>query len=54
MTRREEIRERIEKLEYREFLINMTDHWTNSDREILAEVRKEIREAKEELKALKD
>ena len=50
MTRREEIRERIEKLEYREFLINMTDHWTNRDRETTAEVRKDI----DELKALED
>lgn len=44
-----EIKARIEQLETQVFYINMTDHWTNADRELLRKVEKELRELKEKL-----
>lgn len=39
---REELLKKLEELETREFLINMIDRWTARDRELLAEVEREI------------
>ena len=44
-----EMKKRIEQLENQAFLIYMTDHWTNEDRELLHKVEKEIKELKEKL-----
>ena len=44
-----EIKTRIEQLETQAFYINMTDHWTNADRELLRKVEKELKELKEKL-----
>ena len=44
-----EIKTRIEELETQAFYINMVDHWTNEDRELLRKVKTEIRELKEKL-----
>ena len=44
-----EIKTRIEQLENQAFLIYMTDHWTNEDRELLRKVEKELKELKEKL-----
>ncbi len=47
---REEMNKRLEQLETRAFYINMVDHWTREDRDMLAQVEKEIKEIKEMLK----
>ena len=39
---REELLKKLKELENREFLINMVDRWTARDRELLAEVEREI------------
>lgn len=39
---REELLKKLKELEEREFLINMVDRWTARDRELLAEVEREI------------
>ena len=44
-----EIKARIEQLETQAFYINMVDHWTNEDRELLRKVEKELKELKEKL-----
>ena len=45
-----EIRNKINELEERRFLIYMTERWTNSDREMLREVESELKAYKAELK----
>ena len=44
-----EIMKKIDELETQAFFINMTDHFTNSDWNLLHEVEKEIKELKEKL-----
>lgn len=44
-----EMTKRIEQLENQAFMIYMTDHWTNEDRNLLHEVEKEIEELKKKL-----
>ena len=43
---RQELMKKLENLKEREFLINMVDRWTNEDRKMLDEVKKEILEVK--------
>ena len=45
-----EIREKINELEARKFIIYMVERWTNSDREMLREVETELKAYKAELK----
>lgn len=47
---RTEIEARIDTLETRAFYINMVDHWTREDRELLHKVEQEIKELKALLK----
>lgn len=44
-----EIKARIEQLETQAFFINMVDHWTNEDRELLRKVEKELATLKAQL-----
>lgn len=44
-----EITKRIEELKTQAFFINMTDHFTNDDWNLLREVENEIKELKEKL-----
>lgn len=44
-----EIREKIDALQQRRFLIYMTERWTNEDRQMLREVEQEIQEWMAEL-----
>ena len=44
-----EITKRIEELKTQAFFINMTDHLTNDDWNLLREVENEIKELKEKL-----
>ena len=46
---RKEIKERIEKLENRQFMLNMVDRWTNEDRRLAWEIENEIRNLKAQL-----
>ena len=48
--KKEELKNRLEQLEHREFLIYMSDHWTQEDKKMLNEIRQEIREIKEKEK----
>ena len=41
-----EMTKRIEQLENQKFMIHMTSHWTNEDRQILKEVERELTELK--------
>ena len=45
----QEIKERIEQLQNRLFMINMIDRWTNEDRRRMEETEDEIRELKMQL-----
>lgn len=49
---RTEIEERIAKLEREDFLINMADFLTVSERNRLIEISREVKELREELKKL--
>ena len=50
MTRtREEITERIERLETNAFYLNMKDRWTRQDYKTMDEYNREIRQLKKEL-----
>lgn len=44
-----EMTKRIEQLENQKFLIHMTDHWTNEDRELLRKVERELEELQKKL-----
>ena len=46
---REEIKKEIERLEEREFMINMVDRWTYEDRKALNIIAKRLKELKEML-----
>lgn len=46
---REEIKKEIERLERREFMINMADRWTYEDRKALEAIEKRRRELEEML-----
>ena len=46
---REEIKKEIERLEEREFMINMVDRWTYEDRKALNVIEKRLKELKEML-----
>ena len=47
--KREDLMKKLAELENRQFLINMTDRWTREDRQLLAEVEREIRELRAQL-----
>lgn len=47
-----ELLERLEALETAEFMHEMKDHWSGGDFEYSRKLDKEIRELKEQLKAL--
>lgn len=49
---KDEIKQRIEMLEYRLFLVDMIDRWDDKDRIIYAELCAEINELKEKLNNL--
>lgn len=51
--KKEELKNRLDQLEHREFLIHMSDHWTQEDKKMLNEIRREIREIKEKIKGEK-
>lgn len=51
---KQEILNRIEKLEDRYFYLNMKDHWTEADYEREYELRCELYDLKKELKALQE
>lgn len=47
--KREDLMKKLAELENRQFLINMIDRWTREDRQLLAEVERQIREVKAQL-----
>ena len=49
---KDEIKEKIDDLEYRLFLVDMIDHWTDEDRELYTILSKKIKELKEKLNNL--
>lgn len=44
-----EIMKKIEELNEREFYINMVDHWTNEDRQMLRDIKRERTELEKKL-----
>lgn len=46
---KEEIKKEIERLEEREFMINMADRWTYEDRKALDAIEKRLKELEEML-----
>lgn len=47
-----ELLERLEELETRKFMLQMADHWTQEDYRYNDKLYNEIKELKEQLKAL--
>ena len=49
-----ELKEKIENVEERIFLIHMVDFWTSEDRSLLRSLEKELRELNNELACRKE
>lgn len=50
----DELKQKIDMLEYRLFLTDMIDHWDSEDREIYTALTKKIKELKEQLSDLEN
>lgn len=52
MKKLSDLKERLEKLESEEFMLQMIDHWSESDYDLDRKLTKEIREVKSEIQKL--